>query len=88
MEKQFDEIYFSLLGDAVEPIPGINCIFAPGTECESCLYKIQTAYDNLRRRLCSQDEDPDVETILSASLYITEMLCRKIYEYGAKHEEK
>ncbi len=46
MANQF--IYFTLLGDAVEPISGIESIFAPGSECESYLYTIQSAYDNLR----------------------------------------
>lgn len=87
MTNQFDEIYFTLLGDAVEPIPGIECIFATGTECEHYLFQIQHAYDSLRCRLGCQDEDPDVEAILSASMYITDALCRKMYEYGVKYGE-
>lgn len=81
MEMQFDQIYYTLLGEAVSPVSGIENAFAPGTECEQYLLEIQEAYHRLCHRLHSPEEDPDVEIILSASMSITDILCRKLFEY-------
>lgn len=84
MTEHAEDIYLTLQGESLEPVPGVENVFAPGMPCEKHNREIQEAYDRLRLRLGSQEEDLDVEAILSASMSITDILCRKMYEYGSK----
>lgn len=82
MTDHMEDIYLTLQGETLEPVPGVENAFAPGMPCEGYYQEIQEAYRRLRLRLGVQEEDTDVEAILSASMSITDILCRKMYEYG------
>ncbi len=84
MKKEMEDIYLTLQGVTVEPVDGVENAFAPGMPCEGYYQEILEAYRRLCLRLGAGEEDPDVETILSASMSITDTLCRKMYEYGEK----
>lgn len=85
MEKQMEDIFFTLQGEAVEPVPGVENVFAPEMPCEGYYQEILEAYRRICLRLGAREEDPDVEAILSASMSITHILCQKMYEYGGKY---
>ncbi len=84
MKKQMEDIYLTLQGVTVEPVAGVENAFASGMPCEGYYREILEAYRRLCLRLGVGEEDQDVETILSASMSITDTLCRKMYEYGEK----
>ncbi len=56
-------IYESMLGELVEPLPGIDNAFADGQPCAQWYAQIYAANCRLCQRL-QVEEDPDVECIL------------------------
>ncbi len=85
MEETMEKVYLTLQGEYVEPVPGVENVFASGAPGEIYCRKIREAYDRLCSRLGAAEEDSDVEAILFASMSITDILCRKMYEHGAKY---
>ena len=81
--KLIEDIYDSLLGESNAPIPGIENAFAVGKPCDQQYQELLEAYDRLRERLDIQNEDRDIEAIISAMLSIQKELCFKMYQYGA-----
>lgn len=78
------EVYDSLRGELVIPLPGIENAFVQGGKCD-CLYgQMLQAYDRICHRLAVEEEAPDVETIINALLDIQEELCEKMFLYGMK----
>lgn len=77
-------VYDSLQGLLVTPVPGVENAFEEGSVCDRSYSRMLEAYERLRRRLRVQNEDADVETIISSLQDITDELCRLMYEYGAK----
>ena len=82
--KQAEEVYFTLLGEACEPVPGVENAFTDGTICDRCYNEMLDAYARLRDRLGVQDEDADVEIIINSLRKITDELCYRMFYYGAK----
>ena len=71
-------VYLSVIGELVEPLPGIPNAFAPGQRCDRLYQQIYEA----RCRLCQRlgvEEDPDVEHILDCFFEITRELCLQMY---------
>lgn len=79
-----EQVYLSLLGELVHPLPGIPNAFAPGMPCDQLYHQVYDAKCRLNERL-GADEDPDVECILDCFWDITRELCRRMYQLGAVH---
>lgn len=78
-----EKVYLSMLGELLEPVPGVENAFVPGQLCE-VLY--QQVYD-ANRRLCQRlgvEEDADVECIVDCFFEITRELCLRMYRMGAE----
>lgn len=86
MEEFWEEAYMTLNGfyTGKDAVPGVDNAFAIGSYCEQRYASLAEARDRLCERLGVLDEDEDIETILVESMRITEELCKKMYEYGAK----
>ena len=87
MEEWFaGEVYDTLRGDRQTGIgaAGVENLFAPGMECEKLYERMLAAYGRLCVRLGREDEDPDVEIIISALMGIERRISFRMYEYGAK----
>lgn len=84
--KQAEEVYFTLLGESCEPVPGVENAFADGSVCDRCYNEMLDAYARLRDRLGVQDEDADVEIIINTLRKITDELCHQMFFYGTKYE--
>lgn len=82
--KLAEDVYFTLQGEACEPIPGVENAFADGAVCDRCYSEMLDAYARLRDRLGVQDEDADVEIIINALRTITDELCYRMFSYGAQ----
>ena len=78
-------IYLSVIGELVEPLPGIPNAFAPGQRCDVLYQQIYEA----RCRLCQRlgvEEDPDVEQILDSFFEINRELCLEMYLLGTSQK--
>lgn len=62
---------------------GVENLFVPGGECEGLYNRMLDANERLRLRLGVEDEDTDVETIISSLMGIERIVSFKMYEYGA-----
>lgn len=86
MNDEFAEnVYLTLQGLLVPSacVAGVENLFAPGSECDSCYSEMLLAYERLCRRLGEGAEDHDVETILRCMMRICDLLALKMFEYGA-----
>lgn len=77
-----DEIYDSLRGEMVIPLPWVPDAFEKGSVCESTYQEIMDAYERLRQRLKIVDEDEDVETMIAGFDTIQKILCKEMYRLG------
>ena len=76
-------VYLSLLGELLQPLPGVQNAFAPGMPCEKLYQQIYEA----KCRLCDlldTDEDADVACILDCFWEINRELCLQMYQLGAE----
>ena len=74
-------IYESMLGERVDPHPGIPNAFACGEKCARLYDEIYKAVQRLSDRL-GVEEDSDVELILDNFWEIDRELCLRMYCYG------
>ena len=75
--KRAEEVYFTLLGEACEPVSGVENAFADGSVCDRCYSEMLDAYERLRDRLGVAEEDADVEIIKEARNMMVELVCRE-----------
>ncbi|MBQ4600006.1 MAG: hypothetical protein IJB17_00025 [Oscillospiraceae bacterium] len=84
MDRGFmEDVYASLQGLLVSPIPGVEDLFTEGSDCARWYKEMRDAYARLRDRLGVIDEDADIEIMIQALQDITDTLCYKMYAYGA-----
>ena len=85
-EKQIQDIYFTLIGVMKEEfrVPGVENLFAEGSDCFCWYGEMLDAYAHLCDRLGVEDEDEDVETIISSLMCIEREVGRKMFVYGMK----
>ena len=58
MRSQFIyDVYDTLQGEMIVPVPGVENAFAEGTPCERLYAEATEAYERLRERLGVVDED-------------------------------
>jgi hypothetical protein len=81
-ETRSEWAYYTLLGQYVSgsEMPGVENQFADGMECDILYGQMLEAYGRLRDRMGTEDEDPDVEIIISNLLRIQRLLCLKMFE--------
>jgi len=87
MMEYVDALYQSLCGNMVQPVSGVNSLYYPGSDCDRAWEEITQAYEHLRERLGVEDEDKDVEDIISAFLSIQYEFATKMFEYGRQYEK-
>ena len=83
--EQREDLYYSLIGELIEPVKGVPNAFADGEPCAQLYLDVQKAYQRLRDRLEVEDEDEDVETIIDSLLMIQKILCLKMFELGRRY---
>ena len=88
LERMIEDVYWSLQGELIEPVPGVENAFAPGKECAEKYSQMLDAYARICQRLGREDDDADVEVIINSLLRITKVLCFEMYRYGAKFENQ
>lgn len=76
-----EKIYLSMLGELVEPLPGVKNAFAPGQLCDQLYQQIFEANCRLCQRL-GVEEDADVECIVDCFFQINRELCLRMYQMG------
>lgn len=85
MKKEFiEEVYDSLQGVLVDPLPGVQDLFEAGMPCALRYQQMLEAYGRLCDRLGVVDEDQDVEIIINALLANQRESSMKMYEYGMR----
>lgn len=84
-DSQFvNNVYFALQGETLDSIPGVENAFADGSVCDRCYQEMLDAYARLLERLGVQNEDKDVEIIISSLRTITDELCYRMFYLGAQ----
>lgn len=78
-----EDVYDSMLGERISPIPGVPNAFAEGADCAGWNSEIMEAYERLRIRLGIMDEDEDLEAIVDCFLLIQRRLCINMFRMGA-----
>lgn len=79
-----EAVYFSLIGELIEPVPDVRNAFGAGEPCAEHYAQAQEAYERLRKRLGVVDEDGDVETMIDSLLMIQKDLCVEMFELGRR----
>lgn len=65
-------------------VPGVENVFAEGSQCDQLYSEMLLAYHRLRARLGVTDEDADVEIIINSLMTIADILAFKMYHCGAQ----
>ena len=86
LKPSADEVYETLTGHILPQFafPGVEDVFAEGSECMALYDQMLEAYERLRARLGVVNEDPDVEIIIDNLLRIERIVSYKMYEYGLR----
>ena len=63
---------------------GIENLYESGSECEGLYARMLEAYQRLCIRLGGEDEDADVEIIISSLRAIERVISFIMYEYGSR----
>lgn len=77
------QVYYTLLGMLLDPLDDVENLFEEGKPCEQWYSDVYDAYMRLCDRLGVQDEDKDVEIIISSLLRIQDKIAYQMYHYGA-----
>lgn len=80
----YDEVSDTVRGLMVPEyaVAGVENLFAEGSYCQRRYDDMREAYARLCVRLGVEDEDRDLEQMISALDDITARLCRTMYEHG------
>ena len=81
-----DDVYATLQGNLIPEarIPGVKNLFWEGSPCTDAYCEMYDAYMRVLTRLKEQDEDADIEIIISSLLTITRILGKEMYLCGAE----
>ena len=82
-----EQVYQSLCGNLARPINGAESLYYPGSKCETAWESMALAYERLLIRLGGEDEDKDIEEIISALLTIQQEMAMKMFECGREYEK-
>ena len=81
------KIYYTLAGELQEQarIPGVENLFGSGSPCANAYADMLDAYARLCDRLGEEDEDEDIEIIISSLRFIEKEMATKMFRYGMKY---
>ena len=79
-----ENVYDSLQGELLEPVPGVENAFEDGKPCIQWYGDMLDAYERICTRLGQENEDSDCEIMINSLLEIQRTLCLKMYEYGKR----
>ena len=84
-KKWIDDIYMTLQGELIPEaaVPGVENLFEEGKPCYVHYGNMLRAYERLCQRLGENEDDPDVEIIISSFMAITNILAKRMFAYGA-----
>ena len=82
-----EHVYDCLLGQIVseETLDWVESIFTEGSAYDRNYGAVLDAYARLCRRLGTDEEDADVETIINAMLDNERTVALKMFEYGVRY---
>ena len=85
-----EQVYATLLKslETESELPWVTPVFVPGHPCFDVYCEMQAAYDRLRQRLGVEEEDADVEEIISCLLKQEEILAMEMFRYGRRYQQK
>ena len=84
----FEEyVYDSLQGLLLHPHPEVPDLFEEGKECDRLYGEMLKAYARLCERLGVNNEDEDVEIIITNLQKIQRVVAYHMYYYGAKFKD-
>lgn len=78
-----ESIYETLLGERLDPCPGIANAFSEGSHCAELYEEIYLANQRLCDRLATQ-EDPDVELLINNFFEIMHDVSIRMFRYGQR----
>ena len=85
-DNLIDDVYDTLQGCLVPEacIAGVKNLFLSGSPYDTAYSEMYNAYMRLLCRLNREDEDPDVEIIITSLLTISRLLGKEMYLCGVK----
>ena len=82
------QVYETLLNALEEDaIPWVNPIFVPENPCFESYADMLNAYERLRERLQTAEEDPDVEEIIDKLLEHGKLLAMEMFSCGMRYQK-
>ncbi len=81
-------VYESLQGTLCHPHPDVKNLFGAGMPCERWYAEMLDAYLRICNRLGGDEEDDDVEVIITSLLRIQREIALQMYQYGVKFKEQ
>ena len=79
------EQVYETLSNALEPehcVPWVEPIFLPGNPCYETYCGMLSAYEQLRLRTGTKDEDADAEEMINCLLKYGKILALEMFRYG------
>lgn len=84
------ELIYETLLDVLVPayrLPCVENLFAPGQPCYENYNDVLDAYERLRERLGVENDDEDVEIIITSLLSMGKTVALKMFDYGTLFEK-
>lgn len=84
-----ERVYETLCGVLIPAarVPWVGSIAEPGLRYFEAYEEMHRAYERLRLRLGAEDEDADVEEIISCLLERERCIALKMFEYGRLYQQ-
>ncbi len=83
----FEEIYYTMLGDMCPEyaLPWVENAYADGSHCDRAYSEMRDAYSRICERLDVEEEDNDLEIIVTNLLDIQKELCARMFDCGMQY---
>ena len=81
----FPEAVYETLSGIAGPeysVPGVENMYADGSDCLQLYEQMRVAYDRVLARLDLMDEDPDIEEMILLMEKMQQRMCLRMYEIG------
>lgn len=86
-DRFIDTVYQSVIGQLQlqHHLEGVEDLFAPGCPCDQYYEEMRNAYERLLVRLGEENEDSDLEIIISSMNAIQKEVSYQMYRYGVHY---